>query len=975
MKLKQPPFLQLPLLFLLLAHLVSIHAVTDALPSTLSSSLLPPAPQPPAPISTTSMAAFSPGFQLQLGNEEQHKEESDKKTHLILAVACIAMAVIILLFASACSVFYCKKRRRKTQKNPEDVEKGILFSKFSSLRMPSSSKKSVPLIDYKALEKGTDNFLEENLLGRGGFGLVYRATMDDNSVVAVKKLDCGTEDAKREFEISASKHHFHGPSRGSKLTWHMRLKIALDTARGLEYLHEFCKPAVIHRDLKSSNILLDSNFHAKLSDFGLAVADNTRELTEKSDVYAFGIVLLELLLGRRPVEKLAPAQCQSIVTWAMPKLTNREMLPNIVDPVIKDRIDDKYLFQAVNKLLLQQRHVRREQGAELAQSGSSSGAPASPQPFFLLQSKSSYANEASKFPLMIPPFRFSLDNVFCSHFPFDQSIEGGEEEDTSGRLPQLVSFLDAVSDAAALEPKNGDVKSNAVELLAEIRRFLFSSSLDQAIVDALSFELPKAVSKFASSSDECLEIADAIAIGLLVIVSLGICSPFCVRISLLGLSVALDSLSIRDDPGCAAPLLTGLSKVFISIERRHFEQAKVVVPVVLKVLKASAPELADSDAECMHLFKRALLMVDSIIAVSRKLDHGLCEKLQSLMALFILQTMALVSASIPSALSDHVLLVSDMSKFLPQCGLTYLGLLTGSDIDVNSNLTTKEEEEDYVMTSFSDIKQGAALSVIWGHISDNIAQEAGENMSAVKDELQHNQVKRWEAISMLKHILSSVNLPVDMKRHTIDFLLCITDGSVILNSHDGVSDCITYMPGLFATSQVLADTPTSQRTDILQALITNSDSSSMTAILLDLVRGELQKENRAECRNHGSPIASIWTERILELVELVLRPKIGGPPSFPEHGDAVLSALNLYRFVIMRESAGKTNQTGVLSRTNMLKAYNEWLLPLRTLVNAIMAEPDNDPGEFASTLNPVQLVLYRCIELVEENLSANQSST
>ncbi|KAJ0076202.1 hypothetical protein Patl1_34684 [Pistacia atlantica] len=137
-------------------------------------------------------------------------------------------------------------------------------------------------------------------------------------------------------------------------------------ARGLEHLHEHCSPPLVHRDLKSSNILLDSNFNAKLSDFGLAVTGGTQsknvklsgtlgyvapeyllegKLTDKSDVYAFGVVLLELLMGRRPVEKMSPIQCQSVVTWAMPQLTDRSKLPNLVDPVIRDTMDLKHLYQ------------------------------------------------------------------------------------------------------------------------------------------------------------------------------------------------------------------------------------------------------------------------------------------------------------------------------------------------------------------------------------------------------------------------------------------------------------------------------------------------------------------------------------------------------------------------------------------------------------------------------------------------------
>ncbi|KAL5729676.1 hypothetical protein ACHQM5_002593 [Ranunculus cassubicifolius] len=148
----------------------------------------------------------------------------------------------------------------------------------------------------------------------------------------------------------------------SSLNWYMRIKIALDTARGLEFLHENCNPPIIHTHLNSSNILLDSNYNAKLSDFAISGNQNKNNIklenyvspeylldgkvTEKSDVYGFGVILLELLMGRKAMENMTtPSQCESIVTWAMPQLTDRSKLPNIVDPVIRNTMDLKHLYQ------------------------------------------------------------------------------------------------------------------------------------------------------------------------------------------------------------------------------------------------------------------------------------------------------------------------------------------------------------------------------------------------------------------------------------------------------------------------------------------------------------------------------------------------------------------------------------------------------------------------------------------------------
>lgn len=95
-------------------------------------------------------------------------------------------------------------------------------------------------------------------------------------------------------------------------------------------------------------------------------------------------------------------------------------------------------------------------------------------------------------------------------------------------------------------------------------------------------------------------------------------------------------------------------------------------------------------------------------------------------------------------------------------------------------------------------------AVIWGHISDEVAQAAEEDLTTVKDELRSNQLRRWQTVGMLKHMYSFVSLPSDLKKHAIDFLLCITDGNVSQNLDDEYIDFALYMPSLFAALQVLS---------------------------------------------------------------------------------------------------------------------------------------------------------------------------
>ncbi|CAL4970973.1 unnamed protein product [Urochloa decumbens] len=329
------------------------------------------------------------------------------RRELIAAIVLCSVAGITIIFAALYALLLWRRSHSALvdSKDTQSIDTARIafvpmLNSFNSYK--TSKKSAAAMMDYTSLEAATGKFSESSVLGVGGFGYVYKANFDGGFAAAVKRLSGGAQGCEKEFEneldlLGRIRHpnivslvgfciheenrfivyelmdngsldsQLHGPSHGSTLSWHIRMKIALDTARGLEFLHEHCNPPIIHRDLKSSNLLLDSDFNAKISDFGLAVTSGNHgkgniklsgtmgyvapeylldgKLTEKSDVYAFGVVLLELLLGRKPVEKMAQSQCQSIVTWAMPQLTDRSKLPNIIDPMIKSTMDLKHLYQ------------------------------------------------------------------------------------------------------------------------------------------------------------------------------------------------------------------------------------------------------------------------------------------------------------------------------------------------------------------------------------------------------------------------------------------------------------------------------------------------------------------------------------------------------------------------------------------------------------------------------------------------------
>ncbi|XP_030496888.2 probable LRR receptor-like serine/threonine-protein kinase At5g10290 [Cannabis sativa] len=266
----------------------------------------------------------------------------------------IVGGIIFILFIGGSLYFVCKNRRKGYKREvfvdvPGEVDRRIAFGQLKRFA-------------WRELQVATDNFSEKNVLGQGGFGKVYKGVLSDNTKVAVKRLTDyespgGDAAFQREVEmISVAVHRnllrligfcttpterllvypfmqnlsvayqLREIKPGEPvLDWPTRKRVALGTARGLEYLHEHCNPKIIHRDVKAANVLLDEDFEAVVGDFGLAKLVDARKTnvttqvrgtmghiapeylstgksSERTDVFGYGIMLLEIVTGQRAID-------------------------------------------------------------------------------------------------------------------------------------------------------------------------------------------------------------------------------------------------------------------------------------------------------------------------------------------------------------------------------------------------------------------------------------------------------------------------------------------------------------------------------------------------------------------------------------------------------------------------------------------------------------------------------------------------
>ncbi|KAL1366614.1 probable LRR receptor-like serine/threonine-protein kinase At1g67720 isoform X7 [Arachis hypogaea] len=318
------------------------------------------------------------------GNIGLHRG-SKKHFKLILGISIGVLAILLLLFIG---VSAHKSTKPSTA--------------YSLVRGNLTDEGTTCYIALSDLKEATDDFSKK--IGKGSFGSVYYGRMKDGKEVAVKTMTDSSSHGNRQFVnevalLSRIHHrnlvpligyceeeyqhilvyeymhngtlrdHLHEPSKQKNLDWLSRLRIAEDAAKGLEYLHRGCNPSIIHRDVKTSNILLDINMRAKVSDFGLSrlaeedlthissIARGTigyldpeyyanQQLTEKSDVYSFGVVLLELISGRKPVSPEDYGDDMNIVHWARPLIRKGDVM-RMIDPCIAGNAKIESIWRVV----------------------------------------------------------------------------------------------------------------------------------------------------------------------------------------------------------------------------------------------------------------------------------------------------------------------------------------------------------------------------------------------------------------------------------------------------------------------------------------------------------------------------------------------------------------------------------------------------------------------------------------------------
>ncbi|KFK36623.1 hypothetical protein AALP_AA4G147800 [Arabis alpina] len=325
------------------------------------------------------------------------------KTLPITIGLCVGFGVLILFGVTLWFYKFIKKQRKINRKKKFFKRNGGLLLKQQLTSTEGSIEKTI-VFNSKELEKATENFSLNRVLGQGGQGTVYKGMLVDGRIVAVKKSKVVDEDKLEEFInevviLSQINHrnivkligccletqvpllvyefisngnlfeHLHDEFDDYTMaTWEVRLRIAIDIAGALSYLHSAASSPIYHRDIKSTNIMLDEKYRAKVSDFGTSrsiTVDHTHlttvvsgtvgyvdpeyfqssQFTDKSDVYSFGVVLVELITGEKPISILRFQENRTLATYFILAMKDNR-LADIIDRRIRDACKQEQVMAA-----------------------------------------------------------------------------------------------------------------------------------------------------------------------------------------------------------------------------------------------------------------------------------------------------------------------------------------------------------------------------------------------------------------------------------------------------------------------------------------------------------------------------------------------------------------------------------------------------------------------------------------------------
>ncbi|XP_057546913.1 serine/threonine-protein kinase-like protein ACR4 [Amaranthus tricolor] len=329
-------------------------------------------------------------------------------SQVAIIVAEVVFGVLLVTVVFFIAVLYVRYRLRKCECSKRRGKNGSGSPRDNPKIRPDMKMRRAKVFRYEELERATSGFKEETIVGRGSFSCVFKGVLKDGTIVAVKRAIVTSDQKKNSKEFHTEldllsrlnhahllnllgyceegeervlvyefmahgslHHHLHGKDKSLKeqLDWVKRVTIAVQASRGIEYLHGYACPPVIHRDIKSSNILIDEHHNARVADFGLSLlgpADSGSPLAElpagtlgyldpeyyrlhylttKSDVYSFGVLLLEILSGRKAIDM--HFEQGNIVEWAVP-LVKAGHVSAILDPVLKSPPPPQ--FQALRRI-------------------------------------------------------------------------------------------------------------------------------------------------------------------------------------------------------------------------------------------------------------------------------------------------------------------------------------------------------------------------------------------------------------------------------------------------------------------------------------------------------------------------------------------------------------------------------------------------------------------------------------------------